>query len=236
MCGRFRLSRRKQAVLEHFESLSDEQDWQPRYNIAPMQPVAAIRQNPKKPARELSRLRWGLIPSWAKDSSRAASMINARSETARTKPAFADALKYRRCLIPADGFYEWKRTGNSKQPYCFEVNRGALFAFAGVWDQWLDASGARITTCSILTTAPNAVTYAVHNRMPVILDAGNYDLWLDPGMRNLHAVCDLLMPYDSSQMRSYPVSSRINHVAHDDEECSRPLELAAQQAPLFGSQ
>jgi len=163
-------------------------------------------------------------------------MINARSETARTKPAFADALKYRRCLIPADGFYEWKRTGNSKQPYCFEVNRGALFAFAGVWDQWLDASGARITTCSILTTVPNAVTSAVHNRMPVILDAGNYDLWLDPGMRNLHAVCDLLMPYDSSQMRSYPVSSRINHVAHDDEECSRPRELGAQQVPLFGSQ
>jgi putative SOS response-associated peptidase YedK len=236
MCGRFRLSRRKQAVLEHFESLSDEQDWEPRYNTAPTQPVAVVRQNTKKPARELSRMRWGLIPSWAKDSSGAASRINARSETAKTKPAFADALKYRRCLIPADGFYEWKRNGNSKQPYCFGVDHGALFAFAGVWDQWMDASGARITTCSILTTTPNAVTSAVHDRMPVILDADDYDLWLDPGMRNVHTVCDLLLAYDSAQMRSYPVSSRINHVANDDEQCSRPVELGAQQGALFGTQ
>ncbi len=112
-------------------------------------------------------------------------MINARSETAATKPAFRDPMKSRRCLIPADGFYEWQRTGKAKQPYCFEVNDGELFAFAGLWDRWKDPSGQWIKSCSILTTTPNAVTSAVHDRMPVILDRDSYDLWLDPGMTNV---------------------------------------------------
>src|SRR2546430_17465187 len=119
MCGRYRLSRRKQILEEHFDNISSEEDWSPRYNIAPTQPVPVIRQNPKEPIRELSLVRWGLIPSWAKDSSVAAQMINARSETACMKPAFRDALKFRRCLIPADGFYEWQRTSSVKQPYWF---------------------------------------------------------------------------------------------------------------------
>jgi putative SOS response-associated peptidase YedK len=233
MCGRFRLSRRRQVVMEHFDSVSDEPDWEPRYNIAPTQPVAVIRQTPARPVRELSLMRWGLIPSWAKDPSVAASMINARSETASTKPAFSDALKHRRCLIPADGFYEWKRTGKSKQPFCFEVNDGALFAFAGLWDRWKDPRGTWLTTCAILTTTPNAVAAAVHDRMPVILDPAAYDLWLDPGMRNVDAICELLKPYDARQMRSYPVSTRINHVANDDEKCSRPVELVEDQPGLF---
>jgi hypothetical protein len=122
MCGRYRLSRRKQIIEEHFDCGSDEPDWAPRYNIAPTQPVAVIRQNPTEPVRDLSLMRWGLIPSWSKDPSAAARMINARAETAATKPAFSDALKSRRGLIPADGFYEWVRTGKAKQPYCFEVN------------------------------------------------------------------------------------------------------------------
>jgi putative SOS response-associated peptidase YedK len=140
MCGRYRLSRRKQTVEEHFDTASGEEDWSPRYNIAPTQPVAVIRQNPKEPVRELSLMRWGLIPSWAKDSSSAARMINARSETASTKPVFRDAFKFRRCLIPADEFYEWMRTGKAKQPFCFEVNDGQLFAFAGIWDRWKNPS------------------------------------------------------------------------------------------------
>ena len=120
-------------------------------------------------------MRWGLIPSWSKDQSAAASMINARSESAATKPAFRDALKSRKCLIPADGFYEWARTGKAKQPYCFEVNEGELFAFAGIWDRWKDPSGQWVKSFSILTTTPNAVTAAVHDRMPVILDPNAYE-------------------------------------------------------------
>lgn len=178
-------------------------------------------------------MKWGLIPYWAKDPSIASSTINAKSETAIAKPAFRDALKSRRCLIPADGFYEWVRTGKSKQPYCFEVNNGELFALAGLWDRWKDSAGNWIRTCSILTTTPNAVTSAVHDRMPVILDPDGYDLWLDPGIQNVAAVAELLKPYDARLMRSYPVSTRVNHVANDDEECSRPVEVAEPQSKLF---
>ena len=233
MCGGYRLSRRKQLVEKCFDSLSDEPDWSPRFNVAPTQPVPVIRQHPKEPVRELSLMRWGLIPTWAKDPSGAARMINARSETAGSKPAFRDSLKSRRCLIPADGFYEWARAGKSKQPYCFEVNDGELFAFAGLWDRWKDPSGNWITTCSILTTTPNAVTSLVHDRMPVILDPDSYELWLDPGMSDVSAATDLLKPYDARLMRCYPISTRINHVANDDAECSRPVKLAETQNRLF---
>jgi putative SOS response-associated peptidase YedK len=181
----------------------------------------------------MSLVRWGLIPSWAKDASISVQMINARSETAATKPAFRDALACRRCLVPADGFYEWARTGKAKQPYCFEVNDGELFAFAGIWERWKDPSGQWIKSCSILTTTPNAVTSAVHDRMPVILDGADYDLWLDPGMKNVDAVSELLKPYDARLMRCYPVSTRINHAVNDDEECCRPVELAETQNRLF---
>jgi putative SOS response-associated peptidase YedK len=233
MCGRYRLSRRKQIVEAHFASASGEEDWNPRYNIAPTQLVLVIRQNPRQPIRELSLLRWGLIPSWMKDSSAATAMINARSETAGTKPAFRDALKSRRCLIPADGFYEWQRVGKTKQPYCFEVGNAQMFAFAGIWDRWKDPSGNWVKTCSILTTTPNAVTSAVHDRMPVILDPDSYDIWLDPGMRNVTTASELLKPYDVRLMGCYPISTRINHVANDDEECSAPVELAQIQNSLF---
>jgi len=232
MCGRYRLSRRKQIVEAHFSSALGDEDWNPRYNIAPTQLVPVIRQNPKEPIRELSLLRWGLIPSWMKDSSGAAMMINARSETAGTKPAFRDALKSRRCLIPADGFYEWQRVGKTKQPYCFEVGNAQMFAFAGIWDCWKDPSGNWVKTCSILTTTPNAVTSAVHDRMPVILDPDSYDLWLDPGVQDASWASELLKPYDA-QMRCYPISARINHVANDDEECSALVELPQAEARLF---
>jgi putative SOS response-associated peptidase YedK len=160
-------------------------------------------------------------------------MINARSETAHEKPAFRDALRSRRCIIPADGFYEWVRTAKAKQPYCFEVNDGELFAFAGLWDGWKDPNGNWLKTCSILTTTPNAVTSAIHDRMPVILNRDGYDLWLDPGLQNVAALDGLLNPYDARLMRRYPVSNRINHVANDDEECSRPVEVVETQDRLF---
>jgi putative SOS response-associated peptidase YedK len=233
MCGRYRLSRRKQLVEEYFDVSSDTDDWVPRFNIAPTQPVPVVRQHPKEPRRDLSLMRWGLITSWAKDTSGAARMINARSETAHILPAFREAMKLRRCLVPADGFYEWQRRGSGKQPYCFEVGDGGLFAFAGLWERWCDPSGQWVKTCSILTTEPNAVTSAVHDRMPVILEPDSYDLWLDPGMQNVTAISELLKPYDARLMRCYAVSSRINHVANDDEECSRPVEPVQAQNSLF---
>ncbi len=232
MCGRYRLSRRKQIIEEHFDAMSDD-DWTPRYNIAPTQPVPVIRQNSKDPRRELSLMRWGLIPSWAKDLSTLAMMINARSETAATKPAFRDPFTSRRCLVPADGFYEWQRTGKPKQPYRFEVNDGELFAFGGLWDRWKDPSGQWIKSCSILTTTPNAVTSSVHDRMPVILDPDSYDLWLDPGMTSVEVVSEMLRPYDARLMRCYPVSTRINHVANDDSECSAPVEVVEDEARIL---
>jgi putative SOS response-associated peptidase YedK len=233
MCGRYRLSRRKQIIEEHFDCGPWDDDWSPRYNIAPTQPIPVIRQHPKEPTRQISTMRWGVVPHWAKDASGAAGTINARSETAAEKPAFRDPMRYRRCLIPADAFYEWKRNGASKQPYCFEVNDGEMFAFAGLWDGWKSAEGQWIKTCSILTTIPNAVTASVHDRMPVILDRESYDLWLDPGMTNVQVISELLKPYDARLMRSYPVSMRINHVANDDEECSRPVAIADTQNRLF---
>jgi putative SOS response-associated peptidase YedK len=233
MCGRYRLSRRKQLVEEYFDSVSGEEDWSPRFNIAPTQPVPVVRQNPNEPIRELSQMRWGLIPAWSKDTSGAARMINARAETARTKPAFRDALMLRRCLIPADGFYEWQKTGKAKQPYCFEVNDGELFAFAGIWDRWKDPSGGWIKTCSILTTTPNAVTSAVHDRMPVIIDPDSFDPWLDPGMRDGRVATELMKPCDACLMRCYPVSTRINSVVNDDEACSSRVEIAQIQSRLF---
>jgi putative SOS response-associated peptidase YedK len=233
MCGRYRLSRRKQLIEEHFDTAPWDDDWNPRYNIAPTQPVPIIRQHPKEPVRLLSLMKWGLVPSWAKDTSSAARMINARSETAHTLPAFREPMRLRRCLIPADAFYEWKRTGTSKQPFCFEVNDAALFAFAGLWDGWKNPEGQWVKTCTILTTTPNAVTSAVHDRMPVILHKDDYDAWLDPGMTDVKIVLELLKPYDARLMQCYPVSTRINHVANDGEECSRPVEVVETQDRLF---
>ena len=141
MCGRYRLSRRKQLIAEYFET-DNEVDWEPRYNIAPSQPVGIIRQDPSRPERRFSLARWGLIPSWATDASIGFKTINARSETVASKPAFRDAFMSRRCLLPADGFFEWRRSGREKQPFHFGMQDDSLFAFAGLWDRWRDPEGA----------------------------------------------------------------------------------------------
>src|SRR5215469_5452219 len=236
MCGRYRLSRKKQIIEEYFGTDPWEQDWDPRYNIAPTQRVPIIRQHPSNQRRELSLAPWGLIPSWAKAPSIASSTINARSETAAIKPAFADALKFRGCLIPADGFYEWQRNGNARQPYCFEVHDRKLFAFAGIWDRWKDPTGKVrkvLETCSILTTTANSVTSAVHDRMPVILEPSSYGRWLNTGNKDVRAVSALFKPYDARFMRCYPISVRINQVDNDDKVCCRPNEPAEVQGHLF---
>jgi putative SOS response-associated peptidase YedK len=193
-----------------------------------------IRQHPKEASRVLSLMRWGLIPLWEKDMSGGARKINARSETAATQPAFRDALKSRRCIVPADGFYEWQKRGTAKQPYCFEVGDGELFAFAGLWERWKNPSGDWVKSFAILTTTPNAVTGAVHDRMPVILERADYDLWLDPAMTKVEGVAEMLKPYPAGQMRSYPVSPRVNNAANEDAECATRIEIPpAAQESLF---
>jgi putative SOS response-associated peptidase YedK len=227
MCGRYRLSRRKQLVEEYFGTVSEDDDWNPRYNIAPSQPVVTIRKDAREPVRKLSTMRWGLVPSWAKDPGIGYKTINARSETVTTTASFREPFKSQRCLIPADGFYEWKREGKTKQPYCFEVNDGELFAFAGLWDRWTSPQGETIESCTILTTTPNSFLAEIHDRMPVILRRENYDLWLDPDFRKMTLVSGMLSPFDAALMRRYAVGSRVNQVQNDDAECAKPVELEA---------
>ena len=236
MCGRYRLSRRKQFIEEYFET-ENEVDWEPRYNIAPSQPVGIIRRDQSTPKRHFSLARWGLIPSWATDVSIGFKTINARAETVAMKPAFRDAFLSRRCLLPADGFFEWRRSGKEKQPFHFGMQDDSLFAFAGLWDRWRDPTGTAIESCSILTTTANSLLADVHDRMPVILRRESYDLWLDPAFKDVKALADLLAPFDASQMTRFPVSTRINAVANDDPDCVLPWhgDLPAQSA-LFGSQ
>lgn len=235
MCGRYRLSRDGKLIVEDF-ALEGEVEWSPRYNIAPTDPAPVIRQDPKEPARNVTLMRWGLIPFWAKDPSIGAKTINGMSETAATKPAFREAMQKRRCLVPADGFYEWARTGpKEKQPYNFGMADGALFAFAGLWDRWRDASGNKILSFTILTTRPNALVANIHDRMPAILRREDYEIWLDPGIANPAKVADLLAPFDARQMRKYPVSSRVNSVKNDDPQCAQEIQLpiAHTQPGLF---
>src|ERR1035438_3063723 len=219
MCGRYRLSQRKQLIQEYFDT-ADEVDWEPRYNIAPSQSVGIIRQDRANPERRFSLARWGLIPYWAKDPGIGYQLINARSETVGSKPAFREAFQSRRCLIPADGFYEWKRAEKAKQPFHFGLHDGSLFAFAGLWDRWKDASGQLVQSCSILTTTPNSLLADVHDRMPVILSPEYYDLWLDPGFQRTESLKRMLSSFDATLMRRYPVSTRVNFVKNDDPECA----------------
>jgi putative SOS response-associated peptidase YedK len=223
MCGRFRLGKGREALKEYFGADADV-EWSPRYNIAPTDLIPAVRQNAVRPVRELSLLRWGLIPYWSKDASSSYKMINARSETAATAPAFREPLKQRRCLIPADGFYEWKKLGKAKQPYCFTLRDESIFAFAGLWDRWKGPDGNALETCSILTTSPNELTAAVHDRMPAILLPQNYELWLDPGFEDLREIREMLQPFPAALMKSYPVSTRVNAVKNDDPQCAEAVD------------
>jgi putative SOS response-associated peptidase YedK len=231
MCGRYRLSRRKDFLAEHFD-VEPENDWNPRYNIAPTQNVPVIRQDPAQPRRFVSRMRWGLIPFWAKDASVGFKMINARAETVATTPAFRESIRRRRCLIPADGFYEWRRSGRVKTPFCFTMADNSVFAFAGIWDSWRNPEGKAVETFSIITTSPNALLIDIHDRMPVILPDDNYDLWIDPGFQKTDSICDLLKPFDPQLMQRYEVSSRVNLVKNDDPACAEPMvRLSAAATP-----
>lgn len=224
MCGRYRLTRANK-LSERFDIDSIE-ELSPRFNIAPTQMVAVVRQDSEKPKRFGSRMKWGLIPFWAKDASIGYKMKNARAETIAEKPAFRDTLKKRRCLIPADGFYEWQKNGKTKTPFCFTMADDSILAFAGIWEQWKNPEGELVETCSIITTTPNTLLADVHDRMPVIVPDDAYDLWLDPGFQKTDAICDLLKPFNAELMKRYEVSTRVNLVKNDDPACAERVARA----------
>jgi putative SOS response-associated peptidase YedK len=226
VCNRFRSTRSDRYLAERFQAW-DEIDYQPRFNVAPTQPIVTVRQESDK--RKMEMTRWGLIPSRASGIS--AGHFNARSESVTSTPSFRELIHTHRCLIPADGFYEWQQMGSVKQPYCFEVGAGDVFAFAGLWDEWQNPSGEVIKSCAILTTNANALVADIHDRMPVIVSPDHYELWLRSGSVNLDAV---LRPYDASAMRRYPVSTRLNNSENDDPECAKPIVIdVPAQAQLF---
>ena len=219
MCGRFVLMTPGRSLAEQF-GLKEEPLLDPRYNIAPTQLVAIIRLRPDNPQRMMVLVKWGLVPFWAKDHKIGPKLINARAETAAEKPAFRAAFKYRRCLIPADGFYEWKRrVKGTKQPYLISASDGKPFAFAGLWEHWKNPDGEVLESCTILTTDSNELVQALHDRMPVILDEKDYDLWLDPDVKDPKILEPLLQSYPSDRMKSRPVSTRVNKADYDAPDC-----------------
>jgi putative SOS response-associated peptidase YedK len=235
VCNRYRLTHSKQYLSERFQALDESgPEDHPRYNIAPTQQVLVVRKEKGEKVRHLTTMRWGLIPSWAKDMSIGNKTLNARSETVTTTPAFRESIVKKRCLIPADGFYEWRKMGSVKQPYCFEVGDGEVFALAGLWDEWTSPDGEVIESCTILTTGPNSLVEELHDRMPVIVPQEKYDLWLDPDVTDFAGIRDLLRPYEATLMRRHPVSTKLNNAKHDDAESAAPITLkTAKQDSLF---
>ncbi len=230
MCGRYTLSTPGAAVAELLE-LEQDLELAPRYNIAPTQESAVVRLDGGR--RSLEHLRWGLIPYWASEPGIGNRMINARSETVADKPAFRDSFRRRRCLVPADGFFEWRRTPAGKQPYLFRLTGGEPFAFAGLWDRWVPHDGPPIESFTILTTRPNELVEALHDRMPVILPPAQHGLWLDPRQSDRARLTDVLQPFPAGEMTAFPVSTAVNRPAHDEPACVAPLE-DWQKDPALG--
>ena len=219
MCGRYTLKTPVEKLAEEFGFDDFSVELPPNYNVAPTQGVAAVLEEDGR--RRLEVLRWGLIPPWADDPQIGSRMINARAETAPEKPSFRRAFRERRCLIPADGFYEWKRMNGGKQPYYIHMREGRPFAFAGLWESWKDDDGPEIRSCTILTTQPNALAGEIHDRMPVILPQGSYDVWLDPEAEK-DELYGLLAPYPEDEMEAYPVSRFVNSPSNNDPRCIEP--------------
>lgn len=220
MCGRYTLSSPEDIVAEVFE-LSERRKLPPRYNIAPTQNVPVVMA--ADAGRVLRMMHWGLIPSWAKAPAIGSRMINARAETLAEKPSFRTAFKRRRCLVVADGFYEWKKLDRGKQPYYIRLADASPFAFAGLWEHWEGADGAAVDSCTIITTQPNELMAALHDRMPVILPQGDHAVWIDPAHGSDDTIMALLRPYHAAAMTAYPVSPLVNSPRNDAAECVRPL-------------
>ncbi|MBK9121932.1 MAG: SOS response-associated peptidase [Chloroflexi bacterium] len=222
MCGRFVLTADAETLQMAFDLETTPAPLVPRYNIAPTQPVAVITNAAPK---ELTYHRWGLVPSWAKDISIGSQMINARAETAAEKPSFKNALRRRRCLIPASGFYEWPKKGQN--PLFIHLKDNSVFAFAGLWEIWRSPDGDELHTCSILTTEPNDYIGQFHNRMAVILPRDRYADWLYDGELQAAEALSILTPVDEDKMTAYEVSKRVNSPAFDSPENIEPLGTQA---------
>lgn len=232
MCGRFSLTTAGPILAELFAV--DEPDpavlaiWRARFNIAPSQSVAAVRAAAEG-KRRLDMLRWGLIPRWAKDPKSGPAPINARADTVAEKPMFKGLLKSRRCIVPADGFFEWKTEGKKKLPVYFQLRDRRPFGLAGLWEQWKGPEEV-IESVTLMTTEPNDLVAAIHNRMPAILPPEAYTAWLEPALTDLAALLSLLGPFPASEMIATPVSTRVNAPTFDDPACIEPL---GQQASLL---
>jgi putative SOS response-associated peptidase YedK len=216
VCGRYVLTVTGRVLARLFD-LDEVPELEARYNIAPTQQVPIVRAGPD--GRRLDAVRWGLIPSWAKDPSIGSRMINARAETVAEKPSFRNAFRRRRCLVPADGFYEWRRNGNRKQPYLVRFGDGRPFAIAGLWEVWHRPDGTPLESCTLITTEPNLVVALLHDRMPVILPQRSYRDWLEPANEDPERLRRLLLPHDPDEMEAFPVSLRVNNPSHDDPMC-----------------
>jgi putative SOS response-associated peptidase YedK len=232
MCGRYTLFAPAKR-LEALFGLEILGELPPRYNIAPGGAVLAVRPG-KSAVREPALFQWGLIPSWSKDPTIGARMINARAETAAAKPAFRAAMKRRRCLIPASGFYEWAKSGPAKQPFYIRMKDDKPFAFAGLWEQWCGEDGGEIDSCAILTTDANDLLKPIHHRMPVIVAPGDFDRWLDPANEKPATLADLLRPYSSDEMTAHPVDRRVGNPRNDDPGLIEGEEELGEQRDLFG--
>jgi putative SOS response-associated peptidase YedK len=222
MCGRFSLTLDPNQLRQEFAWLNIPVDTAPRYNVAPSQPVAVVPNDGRK---QIDYFLWGLIPSWSMDASIGYRMINARSETAAEKPSFRAAFRRRRCLIPADGFYEWRKEDDKKRktPYYVFLKSMKPFFFAGLWESWASPDGSNILSCTILTTQPNDLVAQIHDRMPVILTPEYYDYWLNPNELKPSDLEGVLKAYPADQMSAYPVSTIVNNPANDSIECIKPI-------------
>ncbi len=233
MCGRFAVQTSKDQLIEAFMAampdleIEDIPDFFPRYNVAPSQRILTIGRSEGRPHPKFAFLQWGLVPHFVKDTKGSPAPINVRSESAAEKPMFRQAFAKRRCLVIADAFYEWKREGSAKQPYCIRMKNKRPFAFAGIYEVWRGEGGAApLVSCAIFTTIANDVLRPIHNRMPVILDPEQYATWCDPEMRDAVKLQPWLKPYADDALTAYAVSTRVNSPRNDDPECLEPLQAA----------
>lgn len=235
MCGRFSLHLPAKSIAEFFLTLNLK-EVVPRYNIAPTQPVLAVLRAPQQPAERLAvPLYWGLIPAWARDMKIAQKLTNARCETLGEKPSFRGGYRYRRCLIPASGFYEWQRQGNAKQAIYISSALDEPLAFAGLWEHWSGPEGEEITSCTIVTTAANGVMAPIHDRMPVILRREDFDLWLDPEVQDTALLRHLLVPCPDAWLRTLAVGSYVHNFRNEGPRCLEPAapKSGPEQLSLF---